>query len=330
MLADQLASPDAKIIVTTIQKLSSFIRGNPKHDGYAQHVVLIFDECHRSQFGEMHTAITKHFKNYHLFGFTGTPIFAVNAKTGGSPDLRTTGQAFGDCLHSYTVVDAIKDGNVLPFRIGYVDTVRRKEGVRDEQVYGIDAAKALSDPRRVSAVTSYVLDHFDQKTKRQSSYMLKDRRVRGFNSLFAADSIGMAKQYYAEFQRQQAERGGEPLKIALIYSFAPNEADPGEQGFIDDEDFETAGLDQSSRDFLDAAICDYNRTFGSSFSTASDQFENYYKDLCLRLKNRDLDMAIVVNMLLTGFDATTLNTLWVDKNLKQHGLMQRSAAPTAS
>ena len=152
--------------------------------------------------------------------------------------------------------------------------------------------------------------------------MLKDRRVRGFNSLFAADSIGMAKQYYAEFQRQQAERGGEPLKIALIYSFAPNEADPGEQGFIDDEDFETAGLDQSSRDFLDAAICDYNRTFGSSFSTASDQFENYYKDLCLRLKNRDLDMAIVVNMLLTGFDATTLNTLWVDKNLKQHGLMQ--------
>jgi len=322
VLAEQLANLDAKIIVTTIQKLSSFIRSNPKHDVYAQHVVLIFDECHRSQFGEMHTAITKHFKNYHLFGFTGTPIFAVNAKTGGSPNLRTTGQAFGDCLHSYTVVDAIKDGNVLPFRIGYVDTVRRKEGVRDEQVYGIDSSKALSDPRRVSAVTSYVLDHFDQKTKRQSSYMLKDRRVRGFNSLFAADSIGMAKQYYAEFQRQQAERGGEPLKIALIYSFAPNEADPGEQGFIDDEDFETAGLDQSSRDFLDAAICDYNRMFGSSFSTASDQFENYYKDLCLRLKNRDLDMAIVVNMLLTGFDATTLNTLWVDKNLKQHGLMQ--------
>ena len=189
-------------------------------------------------------------------------------------------------------------------------------------MYGIDAAKALSDPRRVSAVASYVLDHFDQKTKRQSSYMLKERRVRGFNSLFAADSIGMAKQYYTEFQRQQAERGGEPLKIALIYSFAPNEADPGEQGFIDDEDFETAGLDQSSRDFLDAAICDYNRMFGSSFSTAPDQFENYYKDLCLRLKNRDLDMSIVVNMLLTGFDATTLNTLWVDKNLKQHGLMQ--------
>ena len=189
-------------------------------------------------------------------------------------------------------------------------------------MYGIDAAKALSDPRRVSAVASYVLDHFDQKTKRQSSYMLKERRVRGFNSLFAADSIGMAKQYYTEFQRQQAERGGEPLKIALIYSFAPNEADPGEQGSIDDEDFETAGLDQSSRDFLDAAICDYNRMFGSSFSTAPDQFENYYKDLCLRLKNRDLDMSIVVNMLLTGFDATTLNTLWVDKNLKQHGLMQ--------
>lgn len=322
VLAAQLASPDAKIIVTTIQKLSSFIRSNPKHDVYAQHVVLIFDECHRSQFGEMHTAITKHFKNYHLFGFTGTPIFAVNAKTGGTPNLRTTGQAFGDCLHSYTVVDAIRDGNVLPFRIGYVDTVRRKDGVKDEQVYGIDVAKALSDPRRVSAVVSYVLNHFDQKTKRQSSYMLKERRVRGFNSLFAADSIDMAKQYYAEFQRQQVERGGEPLKNALIYSFAPNEADPGEQGFIDDEDFETSGLDQSSRDFLDAAIVDYNRMFDSNFSTASDQFENYYKDLCRRLKNRDLDMAIVVNMLLTGFDATTLNTLWVDKNLKQHGLMQ--------
>ncbi len=322
VLAAQLADSDAKIIVTTIQKLSSFIRSNPKHAVYSKHVVLVFDECHRSQFGQMHTAITKHFRNYHLFGFTGTPIFAVNATTGGDPNLRTTSQAFGDCLHSYTVVDAIRDGNVLPFRIGYVDTVRRKEGVADKQVYGIDAAKALADPRRVGAVVSYVLDHFDQKTKRQSSYQLKDRRVRGFNALFAADSIGMAKQYYIEFQRQQTERGGEALKIALIYSFAPNEEEPDSQGFIDDEDFDTTGLDQSSRDFLDNAIEDYNRMFATSFSTAADQFENYYKDLCMRLKNRDLDMAIVVNMLLTGFDATALNTLWVDKNLKQHGLMQ--------
>lgn len=322
VLTAQLADPDARIIVTTIQKLSSFIRSNPKHAVYAKHVVLVFDECHRSQFGQMHTAITKHFRNYHLFGFTGTPIFAVNAKIGGDPNLRTTSQAFGDCLHSYTVVDAIRDGNVLPFLIGYVDTVRRKEGVADKQVYGIDAARALADPRRVAAVTSYVLDHFDQKTKRQSSYQLKDRRVRGFNALFAADSIGMAKQYYSEFQRQQAERGGEPLKIALIYSFAPNEEEPDSQGFIDDEDFDTTGLDQSSRDFLDDAIADYNRMFATSFSTAADQFENYYKDVCMRLKNRDLDMAIVVNMLLTGFDATALSTLWVDKNLKQHGLMQ--------
>lgn len=322
VLTAQLADPDARIIVTTIQKLSSFIRSNPKHAVYAKHVVLVFDECHRSQFGQMHTAITKHFRNYHLFGFTGTPIFAVNAKIGGDPNLRTTSQAFGDCLHSYTVVDAIRDGNVLPFRIGYVDTVRRKEGVADKQVYGIDSARALADPRRVAAVTSYVLDHFDQKTKRQSSYQLKDRRVRGFNALFAADSIGMAKQYYSEFQRQQAERGGEPLKIALIYSFAPNEEEPDSQGFIDDEDFDTTGLDQSSRDFLDDAIADYNRMFATSFSTAADQFENYYKDVCMRLKNRDLDMAIVVNMLLTGFDATALSTLWVDKNLKQHGLMQ--------
>lgn len=322
VLTAQLADPDARIIVTTIQKLSSFIRSNPKHTVYAKHVVLVFDECHRSQFGQMHTAITKHFRNYHLFGFTGTPIFAVNAKIGGDPNPRTTSQAFGDCLHSYTVVDAIRDGNVLPFLIGYVDTVRRKEGVADKQVYGIDAARALADPRRVAAVTSYVLDHFDQKTKRQSSYQLKDRRVRGFNALFAADSIGMAKQYYSEFQRQQAERGGEPLKIALIYSFAPNEEEPDSQGFIDDEDFDTTGLDQSSRDFLDDAIADYNRMFATSFSTAADQFENYYKDVCMRLKNRDLDMAIVVNMLLTGFDATALSTLWVDKNLKQHGLMQ--------
>lgn len=322
ILAGQLADKEARIIVTTIQKLSSFIRTNPIHDVYSKHVVLIFDECHRSQFGEMHTAITKHFKNYHLFGFTGTPIFAVNAKTGGNPNLRTTMQAFGDCLHSYTVVDAIRDGNVLPFRIGYVDTVRRKEGIKDKQVYGIDSAKALGDPRRVGAVVSYVLERFDQKTKRQSSYMLKKRRVRGFNALFAADSIGMAKQYYAEFQRQQMERGGEPLKIALIYSFAPNEAESDGQGFIDDEDFDATGLDRSSRDFLDGAIDDYNRMFSSNFSTAPDQFENYYKDLCRRLKNRDLDMAIVVNMLLTGFDATALNTLWVDKNLKLHGLMQ--------
>lgn len=325
VLKRQLEDPDARIIITTIQKLSNFISGNKQHQIYAGHVVLIFDECHRSQFGDMHTAITKAFKNYHLFGFTGTPIFADNAASGGNPRLRTTEQAFGEKLHTYTIVDAITDQNVLPFRIDYINTVKLPEHLTDKQVSAIDTERALLAPERVTQIVDYVLEHFDQKTRRKSTYKLGDKRVAGFNSIFATASIDAAQRYYTAFEqaqrrREEADPAYERLKIALIYSYAANEEEP--DGLLSEEGFETGGLDVSSRDFLEDAIGDYNATFATSYDTSSDQFSNYYKDLSARLKNRDVDMVIVVNMFLTGFDATTLNTLWVDKNLRQHGLLQ--------
>jgi type I restriction enzyme R subunit len=332
---DEKGNPhEYKIIVTTIQKLDIFIRKNKQHDIYKKHVVLIFDECHRSQFGEMHRAITKSFKNYHIFGFTGTPIFAANASSGGNPLLRTTEQAFGEKLHTYTIVDAINDGNVLPFRIDFVDTIKMPDYINDKKVYSIDREKALADPRRIREIVSYVLEHFDQKTKRNSSAKWEEadkhnpkkmiekretRRVAGFNSIFAAASIPMAIRYYNEFKKQIAEKNRN-LTIATIFSFSANEEEP--DGLLPEEDFNMENLDQSSRDFLEAAIRDYNSTFSTNYDTSSDKFQNYYKDLSLRVKNMEIDILIVVNMLLTGFDATTLNTLWVDKNLKQHGLIQ--------
>ena len=323
VLKRQLEDPAARIIITTIQKLATFIAGNKGHAIYGGHVVIIFDECHRSQFGDMHTAITKAFKRYHLFGFTGTPIFAVNAGTGGSPTLRTTAQAFGDKLHTYTIVDAISDRNVLPFRIDYVNTLK-VGAVVDKQVPAIDTERALLDPDRVRQVTQYVLGHFDQKTKRNQTYALQDRRVAGFNALFATASIQAAKMYYNMFGRLQAELPeAQRLKVGLIYSYAPNEAeDETGAGLLGEEEFETHGLDASSRDFLEDAIQDYNDLFGTSYDTSADKFQSYYKDLSLRMKNREIDLVIVVNMFLTGFDATTLNTLWVDKNLRAHGLIQ--------
>jgi type I restriction enzyme R subunit len=336
---DEKGNPhEYKIIVTTIQKLDIFIRKNKQHDIYKKHVVLIFDECHRSQFGEMHQAITKSFKNYHIFGFTGTPIFAANASSGGNPLLRTTEQAFGEKLHTYTIVDAINDGNVLPFRIDFINTIKMPDYVNDKKVYSIDREKALADPQRISEIVSYVLEHFDQKTKRNSYYTFsakweeadkhnpkkmiekrETRRVAGFNSIFAAASIPMAIRYYNEFKKQIAEKNRN-LTIATIFSFSANEEEP--DGLLPEEDFNMENLDQSSRDFLDAAIRDYNSTFSTNYDTSSDKFQNYYKDLSLRVKNREIDILIVVNMFLTGFDATTLNTLWVDKNLRQHGLIQ--------
>lgn len=336
---DEKGNPhEYKIIVTTIQKLDIFIRKNKQHDIYKKHVVLIFDECHRSQFGEMHQAITKSFKNYHIFGFTGTPIFAANASSGGNPLLRTTEQAFGEKLHTYTIVDAINDGNVLPFRIDFINTIKMPDYVNDKKVYSIDREKALADPQRISEIVSYVLEHFDQKTKRNSYYTFsakweeadkhnpkkmiekrETRRVAGFNSIFAAASIPMAIRYYNEFKKQIAEKNRN-LTIATIFSFSANEEEP--DGLLPEEDFNMENLDQSSRDFLEAAIRDYNSTFNTNYDTSSDKFQNYYKDLSLRVKNREIDILIVVNMFLTGFDATTLNTLWVDKNLRQHGLIQ--------
>lgn len=343
ILQKQLEDPNAKIIITTIQKLDVFISKNKTHDIYKKHIVIIFDECHRSQFGDMHVKITKAFKNYHLFGFTGTPIFAKNSGSGKHPDLRTTEQAFGDKLHTYTIVDAIGDANVLPFRIDYVNTMEESSGINDKKVKAIDRENAMLEPKRISDVTAYILEHFEQKTYRNQSHSYYDHKiitnvdkmaasknntiaekkqntkVNGFNSIFAVASIPMAMKYYNEFKKQM-ETKGKKLNIATIFSYSPNEEDPDDTLF--DENFETDGLDQTSRDFLDSAIKDYNNTFNVNYDTSADKFPNYYKDVSLRMKNREIDLLIVVNMFLTGFDATTLNTLWVDKNLKQHGLIQ--------
>ena len=335
---------DYRIIITTIQKLSIFVQKNKNHPVFQQRVVIIFDECHRSNFGQMHSAITKNFKKYNLFGFTGTPIFAQNAGTGGDMRLKTTQQAFGDKLHTYTIVDAINDENVLPFRIDYVNTIKEKEGILDQQISAIDREKAMASPERISQVVKYILEHFDQKTKRSSYYSFRvlddihkvasarkgaqvsehktEQKLNGFNAMFAVASIPMAKAYYNEFKRQQAELPEtQRLKIATIYSYGANEEEI--DGILAEENPEsTTQLDQQSRDFLEGAIQDYNQMFSTNYDTSSDKFQNYYKDLSLRMKNRQVDLLIVVNMFLTGFDATTLNTLFVDKNLKQHGLIQ--------
>jgi len=319
VLQKQLEDQTSHIIITTIQKLDVFITKNKGHEVFKKHVVIIFDECHRSQFGDMHSKIVKSFKKYHLFGFTGTPIFAPNAGNGGNPLLRTTPQAFGDKLHTYTIVNAINDGNVLPFRIDYIDTVKMKAGVKDKDVSAIDTEKAMADPKRIREVVAYILEHFDQKTKRSDFYSLQGQRVAGLNSILAVSSIPVAKKYYTELKKQLAE-SGRNLNIATIFSYSANEADP--EDVFPDEDFDTDGLDQPSRDFLESAIADYNRDFNVNYDTSAEKFQNYYKDLSLRMKKREVDLLIVVNMFLTGFDATTLNTLWVDKNLKQHGLIQ--------
>ena len=335
---------DYRIIVTTIQKLSIFVQKNKNHPVFQQRLVIIFDECHRSNFGEMHAAITKNFKKYNLFGFTGTPIFAQNAGTGGDMRLKTTQQAFGDKLHTYTIVDAINDENVLPFRIDYINTIKEKEGILDKQISAIDREKAMASPERVSQVVKYILEHFDQKTKRSSFYTFRvlddihkvasarkgeavsehktEQKIGGFNAMFAVASIPMAKAYYSEFKRQQESLPeAQRLKVATIYSYGANEEEI--DGILAEENPEsTTNLDQQSRDFLEGAIKDYNKMFSTNYDTSSDKFQNYYKDLSLRMKNRQVDLLIVVNMFLTGFDATTLNTLFVDKNLKQHGLIQ--------
>lgn len=321
ILKKQLENPNARIIITTIQKLDRFIGKNSGHTIFDGHVVLIFDECHRSQFGDMHAAITKTFKNYNLFGFTGTPIFAKNASAGGRPELKTTEQAFGEKLHTYTIVNAIADKNVLPFKVDYVSTVREAENIQDAQVRDIDREAVLASPERLANIVGYIRERFDQKTKRNSFYKLKDRRLAGFNSIFAVSSIDVAKKYYAEFKKQLEDvPSDKQLKVAMIYSFGVNEEDA--DGMIDENSEDTSGLDVSSRDFLDNTITDYNSMFGTSYDTSSDKFQSYYKDVSLRVKNREIDVLIVVNMFLTGFDATTLNTLWVDKNLRLHGLLQ--------
>jgi len=316
VLKCQLEDTDTRIIITTIQKLDTFISKNKAHEIYKRHIVIIFDECHRSQFGSMHAAIVKAFKKYHIFGFTGTPIFAENA-AGGGLNIKTTDQVFGKRLHTYNIVDAIRDANVLPFRIDYLKT---KDGLA---------------PARITKIVKYILEHFDQKTYRSQNYSHKvihnvgqiaaskyntvsesrqAKEISGFNSIFAVSSIPAAMLYYEEF-RKQTKGTGKPLTVAVIYSHRKNEEDA-------DEEFDNDGLDETSRDFLDRAIEDYNKMFAVNYDTSSGKFQNYYKDVSMRVKNREIDLLIVVDMFLTGFDATTLNTLWIDKNLSEHRLIQ--------
>lgn len=344
VLKRQLEDDGAKIIITTIQKLATFIKKNAGHGVFDKRVVIIFDECHRSQFGDMHLAITRYFKKYHLFGFTGTPIFAANAGVSKKPTLRTTAQAFGDQLHAYTIVDAINDKNVLPFRVDYIKTMDMEEDIDDKEVWDINREKAYLAPERIRLVTEYILTHFDQKTYRgDKTYtynvlqniaevasasgrdaieeVKRKQRISGFNSIFAVSSVDAAKLYYAEFRRQMEADPTKKLRVAIIYSYGANEEET--DGILDEENSEdTSALDAGSREFLEAAIADYNAMFHTNYDTSSDKFQNYYKDVSLRMKNKELDLLIVVNMFLTGFDATTLNTLWVDKNLKMHGLIQ--------
>ncbi|MCI2112892.1 MAG: type I restriction endonuclease subunit R [Ruminococcus sp.] len=347
ILKKQLEDSNSRIIITTIQKLATFIKKNKEHEVYNKHVVIIFDECHRSQFGDMHAAIVKSFKKYHLFGFTGTPIFPANTGSIRKPQFFTTEQTFGDQLHTYTIVDAINDKNVLPFRVDYIKTMDMDEDIDDEQVWDIAREKAMMAPERIRLVTEYILKNFDRKTYRgDKTYIYntltnisevasgkngaveeikQKQRISGFNSIFAVASVPMAKLYYQEFKKQMAADPTKKLRVATIFSYGANEAeyDESTSGILDEENSEdTSALDRSSRDFLESAIKDYNEMFHTNYSTDSDKFQNYYKDVSLRMKNKELDLLIVVNMFLTGFDATTLNTLWVDKNLKMHGLIQ--------
>jgi type I restriction enzyme R subunit len=360
ILLQQLKDDSVRIIITTIQKLSNLMK--PKFEGDERlkeiltkdNIVLIFDECHRSQFGDMRQDIAKKFKRYFMFGFTGTPIFAINAHVGSK--YSTTAQLFGGepdeqgkptkALHTYTIVNAIRDKNVLRFHVDYESTMKMKSGVDSKMVWGIDTDEALHNPKRISIITRYIIDHFAEKTKQNAEVYAMSRltnvqevvrkgrnveeekakfKTRGFNSLFAVDSVKSAIMYYHEFKKQLAEPGAPNLKVATIYTYAANEPEEDEWGLGDDENPEGVGeLDLQSRDALAKAIDDYNHFWepNTSYTTDGDSFQNYYKDVSLRMKNKQIDILIVVGMFLTGFDAKTLNTLWVDKNLKMHGLLQ--------
>ncbi|EGL13098.1 type I restriction endonuclease subunit R [Gardnerella vaginalis] len=348
---------ECRLIITTIQKLSRFINNNPSHEIYKKRIVFIFDECHRSQFGGMHADIVKHFKNALLFGFTGTPIFEANAAGSDATHLSTTEQTFGPCLHTYTIINAINDKNVLPFRVEYVATVKTSselEKATDELVKDINRPDVIRHKDRVHNVVQYIIEHFTQKTYRnEKTYKYKriinvkelaaDKHntvepekssesvdVNGFNSIFAVADIPLAKAYYNEFKKQQQNLPpSERLKVATIFSYAVNEGESDSSayangmGSLGEENSEsTANLDANSQEFLESAIKDYNEMFNTAYDTSNDKFQNYYKDVSIRMKNKEIDVLIVVNMFLTGFDATTLNTLWVDKNLRMHGLIQ--------
>ena len=311
---------DNKIVVTTIQKLNEFVKKNPNHEIYDKDCVLIYDECHRSQFGDAQKNIRKSFKKYYQFGFTGTPIFAENALGG-----ETTSSIFGAQLHSYVITDAIRDGKVLKFKVDYNNIVpkfKTAEKEIDEKKLKKLENKMLLHPDRISEIIKHILKVFDTKTHRNEFYDLKNRRLNGFNAMLAVQSVDAAKLYYEEFEKQQKDLPIEKrLKVATIYSFAANEEQRA-IGEISEESFDVSAMDSSAKEFLEKVIDDYNGYFKTNFSTNGNEFQNYYKDLSLRVKNKEVDLLIVVGMFLTGFDAPTLNTLFVDKNLRYHGLIQ--------
>lgn len=311
-LKRNIEKDDNKIVVTTIQKLNNFMSSESHHEIYQKQVVFIFDECHRSQFGEAQKRLRQKFKKYCQFGFTGTPIKVENAL--GS---ETTASVFGRELHAYVLTDAIRDQKVLKFMVDYNDVRPKFKSIESEQdltkLSAAENKKALLHPTRIAEISRYVLDHFDQKTHRLTG--------KGFNAMFAVSSVDAAKAYYQELQNQQKD-SEKPLKIATIFSYAANESQVA-IGEIDDESFSPEDLaDISSKEFLSSCIADYNQLFGTNFTINGNDFQNYYRDLAKRVKNREVDLLIVVGMFLTGFDAPTLNTLFVDKNLRYHGLIQ--------
>ena len=312
-LQDCIARHDSKIIVTTLQKLTILLKKCPDLSVYDQQVVFIFDEAHRSQFGEGQRMLRKRFKHYYQFGFTGTPIFVTNALGD-----ETTTSVFGEQLHHYIITDAIRDEKVLKFKVDYNNVCPRLKAVEQEQdevvLSGADYRKALLHPERIREVTAHILDRYPQKTHRT----LGGRE--GFNAMFAVSSVEAAKLYYEELKRQQAGRA-HPLRVATIFSFAPNE-EQSAQGELSDESLEPSAMDQSSKEFLASAIADYNQLFSTNFSLDGASFQNYYQDIARRVRAREVDLLIVVGMFLTGFDAPCLNTLFVDKNLRYHGLIQ--------
>lgn len=311
---------DNRIVVTTIQKLNEFVKRNPTHDIYEKNCVLIFDECHRSQFGDAQKNIRTLFKKHYQFGFTGTPIFPENSLGGD-----TTSGIFGAQLHSYVITDAIRDGKVLKFKVDYNNITpkfKTAEKEEDEKKLAKLENKMLLHPERITEITKHILKVFDTKTHRNEFYDLKHRRLNGFNAMFAVQSVEAAKLYYEEFERQQSNLPEEKrLKIATIYSFTANEEQRA-IGEISEENFDVSAMESTAKEFLDKVITDYNSYFKTNFSTNGNEFQNYYKDLSLKVKDKQVDLLIVVGMFLTGFDAPTLNTLFVDKNLRYHGLIQ--------
>lgn len=312
-LKRNIEKDDNKIIVTTIQKLNNLMKSETSLPVYEQQVVFIFDECHRSQFGEAQKNLKKKFKRYYQFGFTGTPIFTENAL-----GAETTADVFGRELHSYVITDAIRDEKVLKFKVDYNDVrpqFKALETEKDEmKLTAAENRKLFLHPDRIKEVSRYILKNFRIKTHRNQG------SGKGFNAMFAVSSVEAAKLYYEELNAQQ-KNSEKKLKIATIFSFAPNE-EQNAVGDIREENFEPTAMDSSAKEFLTKAINDYNALFKTSFGVDSKEFQNYYRNLAERVKNQEVDLLIVVGMFLTGFDAPTLNTLFVDKNLRYHGLMQ--------